>query len=115
MSAYIGEGINRWAGVHRLDAAHLYRLALEQGVTEPAYHAAADEGVPFKDIAAVIGGVLGLPVESRDREHFGWFAEFGGVDMAASCARTGSLYGCVPTGGVLISYIGQPGYVEHLC
>ncbi len=57
-------------------------------MTEAAYHAVADEGVPFKDLAAVIGGVLGLPVESREREHFGWFADFAGGDMAASSERT---------------------------
>ena len=89
VSAYIGEGRNRWPGVHRLDAARLYRLALEQGATEPVYHAAADEGVPFKDIAGVIGRRLGLPVEDRvSREHFGWFADFAGADMPASSART---------------------------
>lgn len=110
VSAYIGEGTNRWAGVHRLDAARLYRLALEQGVTEAAYHAAADEGVPFKDIAAVIGGVLGVPVEARDAEHFGWFADFAGGDMAASSDRTRALTGWVAVGPDLLSDIAQPGY-----
>ncbi|MES2198060.1 MAG: SDR family oxidoreductase [Pseudomonadota bacterium] len=111
VSAFIGEGLNRWPGVHRLDAARLYRLALEQGATAPAYHAIADEGVPFKDIAAVIGRRLGLPIESRGREHFGWFADFAGADMPASSARTRSLLGWQPTGPDLLTDIDQPGYV----
>lgn len=110
VSAYIGEGLNRWPGVHRLDAARLYRQALEQGATEAAYHAIADEGVAFKDIAAVIGRRLGLPVEPRGREHFGWFAEFAGADMAASSQRTRALLGWRPTGPDLITDIDQPGY-----
>ncbi len=112
VSAYIGEGLNRWPGVHRLDAARLYRLALEQGATEPVYHAAADEGVPFKEIAAVIGRRLGLPVEERSREHFGWFADFAGADMPASSARTRSLLGWAPTGADLLTDIDQPGYYD---
>ena len=71
---------------------------LEQGATEPIYHAIADEGVPFKEIAAVIGRRLGLPVEARGREHFGWFADFAGADMAASSERTRALTGWEPTG-----------------
>ncbi len=110
VSAYIGEGLNRWPGVHRLDAARLYRLALERGATEPAYHGVADEGVPFKAIAEVIGRRLGLPVESRGREHFGWFADFAGLDMPASSARTRSLLGWEPTGPDLLTDIDQPGY-----
>jgi nucleoside-diphosphate-sugar epimerase len=114
VSAYIGEGANRWAGVHRLDAARLYRLALEQGVTETAYHAVADEGLPFRNIAAVIGRVLRLPVEARDREHFGWFADFAGVDMAASSERTRTLTGWEPTEPDLLSDIAQPAYYDHV-
>ena len=110
VSAYIGDGLNRWPGVHRLDAARLYRLALEQGVTEAAYHATDDEGVAFKDIAAVIGRRLGVSVESRGREHFGWFADFAGADIPASSARTRSLLGWEPTGPDLLSDIDQPGY-----
>lgn len=110
VSAYIGEGLNRWPGVHRLDAARLYRLVLEQGVTEPAYHAVADEGVAFKDIAEVIGQQLSIPVESRGPEHFGWFGSFAGADMPASSARTRSLLGWTPTGPDLLSDIDQPGY-----
>jgi nucleoside-diphosphate-sugar epimerase len=110
VSAYIGDGLNLWPGVHRLDAARLYRLALEQGATQPAYHAVADQGVPFKDIAKVIGSRLGLPVESRGREHFGWFADFAGADMPASSERTRSLLGWEPTGPNLLIDIDQPGY-----
>jgi len=110
LSAYLGEGLNRWPGVHRLDAARLYRLALEQGATEAAYHAAADQGVAFKDIAQVIGRRLGVPVESRGREHFGWFADFAGADMAASSEHTQSLLGWKPTGPDLLTDLDQPGY-----
>jgi nucleoside-diphosphate-sugar epimerase len=110
VSAYIGDGANRWPGVHRLDAARLYRLALEHGATELAYHAVADEGVAFKDIAAVIGRRLGVPVESRDRAHFGWFADFAGADMPASSAHTQALLGWTPTGPDLLTDINQHGY-----
>ena len=110
VSAYLGEGLNRWPGVHRLDAARLYRLVLEHGATEPAYHAVADEGVAFKAIAQVIGRRLGLPVEPRGREHFGWFADFAGADMPASSERTRSLLGWEPTGPDLLTDIDQPGY-----
>lgn len=110
VSAYIGEGTNRWAGVHRLDAAQVYRLALEQGVTEQVYHAVADEGVLFKDIATIIGRRLGLPVESREREHFGWFAYFAGANMCASSEHTRSLLGWKPTGVDLLTDLDQPGY-----
>jgi len=110
VSAYLGEGRNRWPGVHRLDAGRLYRLILEHGTAEPAYHAVADEGVPFKQIAEVIGRQLGLPVEQRDREHFGWFADFAALDMPASSAHTRSLLGWTPTGPDLLTDIDQPGY-----
>ena len=110
VSAYPGEGLNRWPGVHRLDAGRLYRLVLEQGTTEPVYHAVADEGVPFKEIATVLGRRLGLPVESRGPEHFGWFAGFAGADMPASSERTRSLLGWVPTGPGLLTDLDQPGY-----
>ena len=112
VSAYLGEGLNRWAGVHRLDAARLYRLVLEGGATDPVYHAVADEGVPFKEIAGVIGRQLGLPVEPREREHFGWFADFAGGDMAASSERTRTRLGWQPTGPDLLTDIDQPGYFD---
>jgi len=110
VSAYPGEGQNRWAGVHRSDAARLYRLVVEQGATEPIYHAVADEGVPFQEIAAVIGRRLGLPVESRGPEHFGWFARFASIDMCATSARTRSVLDWEPTGPSLLADLDQPGY-----
>jgi nucleoside-diphosphate-sugar epimerase len=110
VSAYIEEGENCWSGVYRSDAARVYRLALEQGVTEPVYHAVADETVPFNEIAKVIGRQLGLPVGSRPREHFGWFAHFARADLAASSARTRALLGWQPDGPSLIADLDQPGY-----
>ncbi|WP_236886433.1 SDR family oxidoreductase [Dyella thiooxydans] len=110
VSAYLGEGNNCWAGVYRRDAARVYRLALEQGVTETVYHAIADEAVPFKAIAEVIGSRLGVPVESRDREHFGWFANMAGADMSASSLRTRELLGWKPQGPNLLADLDQLGY-----
>ncbi|MDR3043755.1 MAG: SDR family oxidoreductase [Desulfovibrio sp.] len=110
VSAYIGDGQNCWAGVFRLDAARVYRLALEQGVTEPVYHAVADEAVPFKAIAELIGRRLNLPVEPREREHFGWFANMAGADMSVSSARTRELLGWAPQGPHLLAGLDQPGY-----
>lgn len=110
VSAYIGDGQNKWSGVYRLDAAKVYRLALEQGVTEAVYHAVADEAVPFRDIASIIGRRLNLPVEPREREHFGWFATMAGGNMAASSARTRALLGWNPTGPSLLADLEQPTY-----
>jgi len=115
VSAYIGEGTNCWSGVYRLDAARVYRLALEAGVTWAVYHAVADESVPFKQIAEIIGRRLGLPVASREREHLGWFGNFAGGELAASSARTCELLGWKPQGPSLLADLDQPGYyaLEH--
>lgn len=113
-AAYIGDGMNRWPAVHRFDAARVYRLALEQGATVGRYHAVAEEGVPFKEIAEAIGRGLNLPVVARSPDeapaHFGWFAMFAGMDVAASSAATRALLGWASTRPGLIADIGDAGY-----
>jgi nucleoside-diphosphate-sugar epimerase len=115
-AAYIGDGMNRWPGVHRLDAARVYRLALERGVGGERYHAAAEEGVAFKDIAATIGRGLKLPVVATTGDeiarHFGWFAGFAAMDMAASSEKTRKLLGWTPTHPGLLDDIERAGYVD---
>lgn len=91
-SAYIGEGANRWPAVHRLDAARLYRLALENGQAGARYHAVGDDGLPFREIARAIAEGLGVPLisvaQAEAEKHFGWFAMFAGIDAPTSAAKT---------------------------
>jgi nucleoside-diphosphate-sugar epimerase len=113
-SAYIAEGSNRWGGVHRSDAARLYRLAIEKNAGPARYHATAEEGVPFKEIATVIGKRLGVPVVSKSPEeaaqHFTWFAHFATMDNLASSAKTRAMTGWQPTGPGLIADIDRDAY-----
>jgi nucleoside-diphosphate-sugar epimerase len=108
-SAQIGAGNNRWPGVHRRDAARLYRLALDRAAEHAVYHAVADEGVPFREIAGVIGRRANLPVVSVSGDdvgaHFGWFARFAHIDAPASSAKTRESLGWHPT---------EPGLVADL-
>jgi nucleoside-diphosphate-sugar epimerase len=113
-SAYIGDGSNHWGGVHRSDAARLYRLAIEKNAGPARYHATAEEGIPFKEIAAVIGRRLGVPVVSKSPEeaaqHFTWFAHFAAMDNLASSAKTRAMTGWQPKGPGLIADIDRAAY-----
>ena len=114
VSGYIGDGANRWPAVHRLDAAHLFRLALEQAPAGSVLHAIADEGVPIRAIAEVIGRHLNLPVAAiaaeDAAEHFGWLAGFLALDSPASSALTRELLGWQPTQPGLIDDLGKGHY-----
>lgn len=116
VSAYGGDGLNRWPAVHRLDAAHLFRLALEQGTAGARYHGVADEGVPVRDIAAVIGRHLNLPVVAKSPEeaadHFGWLGYFLSIDCPASSALTQQRLGWHPSQPALLADLEQGRYFE---
>ena len=117
ISAYIGEGLNRWPAVHVLDAAPLYRLALEKGTARARYHVVAEEGVPARAIAEAIGRGLKIPVVAMSPEeaagHFGWLGFFAGMDMPASSALTQQRLGWHPTQKPgLIADLDQMQYLE---
>ncbi|MBU9675692.1 SDR family oxidoreductase [Burkholderia multivorans] len=107
VSAYVGEGRNRWAAAHISDVARLYRLALEKNEAGAKYHAVAEEGIPMRDIAEAIGRALKVPVASLSVEeapaHFGWLAAFAGHDLVASSEKTRKVLGWNPTGPGLIA------------
>ncbi|HEY1720728.1 MAG TPA: SDR family oxidoreductase [Magnetospirillaceae bacterium] len=100
-AAYVGEGLNVWSAGHRFDAAKVYRLALEKGMAGARYHAIAEEGIPFKDMAAVIGRHLNVPVVSKTKDeaaaHFGWFGHFAGMGNRSSSQKTRDALGWKPT------------------
>ncbi|WP_353940555.1 SDR family oxidoreductase [Streptomyces sp. HUAS MG91] len=114
VSAYVGDGLNRWSAVHHTDAARVYRLALEKAVPGARYHAVAEEGVPFKEVARTIGRRLGLPVVSTPPEeadaHFGIDSYFAQADIPASSALTRERLGWEPTGPTLLADLDRDGY-----
>jgi nucleoside-diphosphate-sugar epimerase len=111
VAGYVGDGSNRWPAVHRLDAARLFRLALESAPAGSIWHGVGDEGVPLKEIAENIGRHLNVPVASIPAEdaaaHFGWLALLIGADAPASSARTQELLGWTPTHRGLIADLEQ--------
>ena len=116
VSAYMGDGQNRWPAVHRLDAATLYRLALERGTAGARYHAVAEETIPFKDIAVAIGKGLGVPVVSKTEAeadaHFGWFAGFVRFDLNPSSQLTQDRLGWSPVMPTLLSDLDKEVYFK---
>ncbi|MBB4909719.1 SDR family oxidoreductase [Actinophytocola algeriensis] len=110
-SGYLGDGANRWPSVHTLDAARLYRLALEEAPAGTRLHAVDDEGVPFRQIAEGIGRHLGLPTVSIPADeaptHFGWLAGFVGIDNPTSAELTRERFGWVPAGPGLLDDLGS--------
>jgi nucleoside-diphosphate-sugar epimerase len=115
-AAYVGDGHHRWPAVHRLDAARLYRLALEKGTAGARYHAIADEGVPIRAIAEIIGKRLGLPVVSKSPEEalalYGFVGRFLGMDGPSSSRRTQEALEWRPTQPGLLADLEHGRYFE---
>ena len=109
VSAYVGDGANRWAAVHRRDAAHLFRLAIESAPAGTVLHGVGEEGIPTREIAEVLGRHLDVPTTSISAdealEHFGWIGRFFGIDVPASSAITQERLSWTPT---------HPGLIEDL-
>src|SRR5215472_12586287 len=116
VSAYVGDGLNRWPAVHRLDAAHLYRLILEKAPAAATFHGVADEGIPVREIAQVIGRRLNVPVVAKPREesagHFGWIGHFFSLDNPTSSRLTQEHLGWQRRQRGLIADLEQGSYFE---
>ncbi|MFK3739799.1 SDR family oxidoreductase [Massilia sp. TN1-12] len=114
VAAYVGDGGNRWPAVHRLDAARVYRLAIERAARGARYHAVAEEGVPFRAIAEAIARRLDVPsasLRAEDAEqHFGWFTRFAGIDAPASSGWTREVLGWTPEGATLLEDVDSERY-----
>lgn len=116
VSAYVGDGLNRWPAAHVTDVARLYRLALEKGSAGSRYHAVAEGGVPLKDIATAIGLGLNVPVISispeQAEEHFGFLGFFAGRDAQTSSAQTRATLGWNPGGPDLLTDLTNMRYAQ---
>lgn len=116
VAAYVGDGANRWPAVHRLDAARLFRLALEKGTAGTRLHGAAEEGVPMRDIATTIGEGLSIPVRSLSVEeaaaHFDWLAMFVAIDNPACSTATRETVGWRPQEVGLLADMRAGGYLS---
>jgi nucleoside-diphosphate-sugar epimerase len=116
VSAYPGDGANRWPALHRLDAAHLFRLAVESAPAGARLHGVGDEGVPVREIAEVIGRHLNVPVTSvggdQVAEHFGFLGAFFAADLPASSAITQQMLGWHPVQPGLIADLDEGHYFE---
>jgi len=116
VSAYIGDGRNRWPAVHRLDAARAFRLALERGEGGSRYHAVGDEGIPVRELAELIGRKLNLPTASIKPEeaagHFGFLAMFLGLDAPASSALTRQALDWIPAHRGLVADLEAGAYFD---
>ena len=116
VAGYVGDGQNRWTAVHRLDAARLYRLALENATKGARFHGVAEEGIAFKDIAETIGKHLNLPVRSispeEAAENFGWFSGFAALDVPASSKETREKLNWHPVQPELIADMAQGSYFK---
>jgi len=116
VSAYVDDGLNRWPAAHVVDAARLYRLALEKGTAGARYHAVAEEGVPLKDIATAIGRGLNVPAVSisseQAQEHFGFLGFFAGRDVQTSSAQTRAKLDWNPNGPDLLTDLGNMRYMQ---
>ena len=116
VSAFVGDGRNQWPAAHLLDTARLYRFVLDKGSAGTCYHAVAEEGVPLRDIAEVIGRRLNVEVVAKSADeavdHFGWLGMFAGLDCSASSALTRQRLGWNPTGPGLISDLENMRYFQ---
>jgi nucleoside-diphosphate-sugar epimerase len=112
VSAYVGDGAQRWPAVHRDDAARLFRLALEEAAPGSVLHAVGDEADPMRAIADVIGRRLDLPVESAPAENFGMLGVIFGVDQPSSSALTRERFGWNPTHPTLLDDLETGDYPE---
>jgi len=114
VAAFVDDGANRWSSVHRLDAARVFRQALERAAPGARYHAVAEEGVPFHEITAAIGRRLGVPVTGIARaaaaQHFGALAHFAGMDVPASCSWTREVLDWHPRQGTLMEDVDSTRY-----